>query len=217
MLTLERKPISVRDYQIPQAARALARAFKDDILMHFMFPDEEARKRHAQLLFEFVVRYGVLFGDVYAVSHNFEGVAAWLSSTSARFPVSYLERAGVQELISRAGHEVAERLTLFTDFLRFTREEIVPYPHYAFWILGVVPEHQRKGHAGALIRLKVEQFDRAGITSYLETQTLHNVSLYERFGFRIVKTVPIPHSDQILYCMVRKSQRAGIVSYARGA
>jgi len=212
MLTLERKPVSVRGSQISQAARTLARAFKDDILMSFMFPDEEAGKRHAQLLFEFVVRYGVLFGDVYTVSPNFEGVAAWLSSASARFPVPYLERAGLQELISRAGHGVAERLKLFTDFLRFTREEIVPHPHYAFWILGVVPEHQRKGHAGSLIRQKVEQFDRAGTTSYLETQTLHNASLYERFDFRIVKTVPIPHSDQILYCMVRKPQRAGIFS-----
>ncbi|MHC9543247.1 MAG: GNAT family N-acetyltransferase [Vulcanimicrobiota bacterium] len=209
MLTLEREMTMIKENQIAQAARVLARSFQDDILMHFMFPDVEERKKHAKHFFEFIVRYGVLFGDIYAVSRDIEGVAAWLSSKTAEFPVSNMEKAGVSEFISHAGPEAGERMKLFTEFLRFTREEIVPYPHYAFWILGVLPEHQRKGYASTLIRLKVEEFDRDDITSYLETQTLENASLYERFDFRTVKTVPIPHSDRLLYCMVRKPRKLG--------
>lgn len=207
MLTLEREMTMIKENQIAQTARVLARSFQDDILMNFMFPDEEERKKHAKYFFEFIVRYGILFGDVYAVSQDIKGVAAWLSSKNAEFPICKLERAGVSEFISHAGSEAGERMKLFTEFLRFTREEIVPYPHYAFWILGVLPEHQRKGYASTLIRLKVEEFDRDGVTSYLETQTLENASLYERFDFRTVKTVPIPHSDRLLYCMVRKPRR----------
>jgi ribosomal protein S18 acetylase RimI-like enzyme len=207
MLILERELVTIKENQITDAARVLARSFQDDILTYFMFPDEEERKKHAQYFFEFIVRYGILFGDVYTVSQNIEGVAAWLGSKNAEFPLSNLEKAGVSTFITHAGPEAGERMKLFTEFLRFTREEIVPYPHYAFWILGVAPEHQRKGYASTLIRLKVEQFDRDRITSYLETQTLENVSLYERFDFRIVKTVPIPHSDRLLYCMVRKPRR----------
>ncbi len=208
MITLERELVRIKENQTAQAARVLERSFNDDILMHFMFPDEDERKKQARYFFEFIVRYGILFGDVYTVSRDIEGVAAWLSSKSAEFPMSNLEKAGIIDFVTHAGPEVVERMKLFTEFLRFTREEIVPHPHHAFWILGVAPEHQRKGHASTLIRLKVEQFDKENTTSYLETQTLHNVSLYERFDFRIVKTVPIPHSDRLLYCMVRKPQKS---------
>jgi len=183
----------------------LARAFQNDVLMQFLFPDEQERKAKSHLFYEFIIRYGVMCGEVYAVSPMMEGVSVWLDSKYGEFPQHSMEKAGIDGLIARVGLEVAEKISTFTGFLRFKREHILPFRHCYFWILGVEPEFQGQGLASRIIRPKLKELDRNGLHCYLETQSRKNASLYEHYGFVITETFPLEGFDQVLYCMVRES------------
>ena len=45
------------------------------MLFAFFIPDASERKNKSHYIFEFLIRYGVLYGEAYATSSNLEGVA----------------------------------------------------------------------------------------------------------------------------------------------
>src|ERR1051326_7905222 len=68
--------IRIDTASIPRAAELLARAFQDDPLMTYAFPDAARRARLLPWLIGLNVRYGCLYGEVYATS-GWEGTAIW--------------------------------------------------------------------------------------------------------------------------------------------
>ena len=60
-------------------------------------------------------------------------------------------------------------------------------PHIYLVMLATNPAHQGKGHGGALLRALTRIGDEAGLPIYLEMGE-NNRSLYEHFGFDVVKT-----------------------------
>jgi hypothetical protein len=63
--------------QIRPASKVLARAFQDDPLWAYFIPDELIRKSKLHYVSDFLVSYGVLYGQSYATS-GLEGVAVWV-------------------------------------------------------------------------------------------------------------------------------------------
>jgi hypothetical protein len=60
------------------AADSLARAFHNDPLQSYVFPDENERRMRSPAHFAPLLRYGMLFGEVLTTEGNPLGAAVWL-------------------------------------------------------------------------------------------------------------------------------------------
>jgi hypothetical protein len=56
--------ISLSQENLNAAAKSLARAFHNDPLQAYVFPDETERAAHSPAHFAPLLRYGMLFGEV---------------------------------------------------------------------------------------------------------------------------------------------------------
>ena len=63
---------------VRSAAQTLARAFADYPVPRYYYPDETERVRRLPHMCQFLLRYGVRYGEVCATSQRMEGVATWL-------------------------------------------------------------------------------------------------------------------------------------------
>ncbi len=72
---------------IKPAAEVLTRAFRNYPLLQYSFHDKLERERIAPYFFQYILNYGVRYGETYATSPNLEGVAVWL--TSDNYPMAF--------------------------------------------------------------------------------------------------------------------------------
>jgi ribosomal protein S18 acetylase RimI-like enzyme len=72
-------------------------------------------------------------------------------------------------------------------------------------VIGVAPAHQGQGSGGKLLRALIQKCEQTGKPLYLETETERNVSMYQRYGFQVVKQIILPVIDLPMWEMVRGS------------
>lgn len=194
--------LGIRD--IPRAAVMLARAFFSDPKMTHLLPEVVTRTDRSQFLFEFELRYGFIYGEVYATSPACEGVCVWLPSEKSAISLWRAFRAGGFRLRSQLGSEGFNRLMAFSDRVDELHARHLPTPHTYLFFIGVDPSHQAKGYASRLIRPMLRRLDAQGMPCYLNTQNEKNTGLYEHFGFRIIDRQTIPDSSIVHTAMVRE-------------
>ncbi|MDO9579913.1 MAG: hypothetical protein Q7J06_05025, partial [Bacteroidales bacterium] len=103
------KLVRLTKAQVRPAAGMLARAFQDDPLMAYFFPDASERENRLPYIFEFLIRYGILYGEVYATSPNLEGVAVWLPSEKVDMTPWRMIRSGDFSILFRLGTKSLRR------------------------------------------------------------------------------------------------------------
>ena len=96
--------------QVEAASKVCSRAFQEDPLCCYYFPDPSERETKLPFLFEFIFRYGILYGEVYITSPNLEGIASWLPFWEAEFTYERQEQSGLREFISKVGTDCIKRL-----------------------------------------------------------------------------------------------------------
>jgi ribosomal protein S18 acetylase RimI-like enzyme len=188
---------------IKQAAAMLARAFFSDPKMTHLIPEVSARTDRSRYLFEFELRYGLIYGEVYATSPVCEGVIVWLPSEKSAITLWRAFRAGGFRLRNQLGPEAMDRLMAFSGCVDELHNKHLPGPHTYLFFVGVDPAYQGKGYAGRLIRPMLERLDEKQMPCYLNTQNEKNVSLYEHFGFRVIDKQMIPGSPVMHTAMQR--------------
>jgi ribosomal protein S18 acetylase RimI-like enzyme len=67
--------------------------------------------------------------------------------------------------------------------------------------IAVDPSMQRRGFGGALIRAGLERARTDGVGAFLSTGTEHNVSIYEKYGFRVVQSANAPDGGPLIWFM----------------
>lgn len=70
-------------------------------------------------------------------------------------------------------------------------------------IIGVAPSFQGQGFGGKLLHALIEKSEQTGVPIYLETETEANVSLYEYFGFSVIKKIMLPIINLPMWEMIR--------------
>lgn len=95
--------VQLGKHDIKPAAKVLARAFQEHPIFVYSIPDASKRREELHHVFEKGVRYGVLYGEVYATSPNLEGVAILLPSETADMTLWRLIRVGMLFLFFRLG------------------------------------------------------------------------------------------------------------------
>ncbi|WP_298669676.1 N-acetyltransferase [uncultured Methanofollis sp.] len=193
--------------QIGPAAEMLARAFGQDPKMDYFAPDEEKRLEIARHHFEFLLRYGLIYGEVYTTSPHLEGVAVWLPAKKVEITLWRALRAGLFRFRKGVGKDALERILSFSEYVDSLHRRHMPGPHHYLFFIGVDPTHQGKGYASRLIRPMLDRLQREGLPSYLVTQNEQNVALYEHYGFRVIEKSLVPGTEVGNWAMVWEGEK----------
>jgi ribosomal protein S18 acetylase RimI-like enzyme len=186
-----------------RACEMLSRAFFHDAKMAHLMPEIAARKDRSRHLFEFELRYGMIYGDVYTTSPAVEGVAVWLPSDKSEVTLWRAFRAGGMGLQRHLGKESMDRLMAFSTAIDDLHKKHLPSPHCYLFFIGVDPSFQGKGYAGRLLRPVLDRLDKQKIPCYLNTQNEKNIGLYEHFGFRVIDQLTLPNTPILHTAMKR--------------
>ena len=196
-------PVMLEKKQIKPASEVLSRAFRDDPELLSFVPDASKRQRLLRDLFHVAVGHAIEKGEVYAASPAIEGVAVWLPWNTPEISFWTLVRGGGLGLLFRGGWGLLNRMKADEDFAHELRKRLAPFPHWYLAALGVDPDFQGQGFASRLLRPRLARLDRERLPAYLETTIRDYVSLYNHFGFEVVKEETLPGSGTRMWVMVR--------------
>lgn len=195
--------IEARPLLRSEASRALdvaGRAFVDDPLFSYTYPDESTRARrfareHAAYLRWIYEPVGLAetVGEV-------EGIALWLPP-GVFHELGWREMACLPAMARAVGLRHLRRVwRAYKAFDPFFPAE----PFFYLGLLAVAPEAQGRGHGSALIRSGLARADAQGVGTYLETSTQPNVRFYESHGFRVRHEIPLPDGGPTHWGMWRE-------------
>ena len=192
---------------IKKAAIVLANAFIEEPHILYYFPKESFTFKHIIEFFRFRIKYGILFGEVFATSKNLEGISIWIPDTRKDITFFRIIRSGGLKLFLKCGQKAISRMELIGDITSKLYKKYVNPPYMTLTTIGVHPKYQSKGYARYLIDVMLEKLDKDKIICCLETTTIKNVKMYEKFGFQILKKEIIPNTSLSLYLMLRKPKQ----------
>jgi len=206
MSTDSKNLVQLDKSHIRPAAEMLSRAFRDYPLLQYCFPDELERGKVAPYFFQFILYYGIRYGETYATSPNLEGVALWIPS--GNYPVTFwkLIRSVPLSVIFGFGRYGGGRMRHIGEHIDAVHQRLAPFKHWFLQTIGVDPQFQGKGYAGKVLRPMFFRIDEEGLPCYLETLDEQNVQLYEHFGFKVVEKATIPKTSLTNWAMLREAQ-----------
>ena len=187
----------LKNTQIKPAAEMVTRAFLDNPGIVSYFPDENERQRILPYIFRYIIRRGLLHGEVYATSPNLEGVAIWLPSENIHMT------SGVSTL-KEIGEKNATKMMSFNSYLASIHERHAPCKHWYLLGLAINPDCQGKGYASILLKAMFDRIDKEHLPCYLNTQDEKNLPIYQHYGFMVVEESIVPDTQITNWAMLRE-------------
>lgn len=195
--------------RIESASAVLARAFQNDPLQSYVFPDPAERARLSPAHFAPLLRFGHMYGEVLTTPGVIHGAAVWLPEGTRAMASEHLQAGGLDNLGDVIGSGPAERFHQVMDFVAPFHERAVPGQHWYLMVIGVDPRAQGRGVGSSLIHPILGQADIEDSPCYLETAHPGNVPFYERLGFHIVDHVFDNRSRLWLWTLRREPHSVG--------
>jgi ribosomal protein S18 acetylase RimI-like enzyme len=192
--------VRLRDDQLPEASKVLARAFQADPAWVWLIPDE--RRRAAVLPWLFRVGFEIAVADVWTTAGPVLGCARWLPPGRPPMRLGAALRAFVSTPLRM--REATSRFFAYGRALENMRAEVANGPHWYLAGLGVDPSQQRQGIGSALLAPGIEGAARERLPCVLLTNEERNLSFYERHGFKTVLEGDKPPGGPHAWAMVRK-------------
>ena len=196
--------VRLKKSQIKPASEVLVRAFWNYPLSTYSYPNELVRERRLPYFFQYVLHYGIRYGEVYTTSPEIGGVAIWLPSDNFPMTLRRILRSVPLSVTFNLGRESGQRMKAFGDYIDDVHKHLAPFKHWFLQTMGVDPQFQGKGYAGELLRPMLARIDEEGLPCYLETLKERNVPLYEHFNFKLVEKSTIPETDLTNWAMLRE-------------
>jgi ribosomal protein S18 acetylase RimI-like enzyme len=185
----------------------LARAFDEDPLPRFVFPDARRWRRCLPGLCGRWLRDGLRDGEVVTLGAGV-AVAVWMPPRASAPPEP--DTTGAAEAAASDADATGaltdderERLERFLGHIGALHARLMPDPHAALAVVGVDPAHQGRGLGSALIAPALARFTAEGVPCYLDTGSARNVRFYERHGFRVLEDGVVPDSSFRVWAMRR--------------
>ena len=190
--------------QVRAASEVLSRAFHDDPLFSSFIRDPLQRKKKLHYLLETMVHYSVSYGEVYATSPNFEGVAVWLPFDKVEMTLWRGIRNGGLSIIFNLGLRSTFRQLSVSDLMSSRHKRHITSPHWYLYLLGVEPELQGKGYASKLVKAMLDRTDREGLACYLDNTNEKNLTMHQRYGFRVIEEYEVPRTGVSIWAMLKE-------------
>lgn len=173
---------------VGSAAMALARAFADDPMWAYLYPDAGVRARAEPAVMRATMHDTLPFGETYAslVDGVPASVACWLP------PGGYPQSAWrvLRFALGAARGAPLHGARLVPKLRRLMTAVDRAHTNDAHWylsLLGTDPARQGHGHAASVLHPALARCDEEGIPAYLETTKEQNLAWYGRHGFELVE------------------------------
>jgi len=184
---------------VPLLAGAVARAFHDDPIWEYMFPDRN-RQARAELYVAHELRHLYLRNDeTWTTTDGVHGAAIWAPPGKWRQANVDMVRS-LPTLIRSVGTKLPRS---FRALLAIEAAH-PPGDHYYLAILGTDPASQGQGVASACLAPVLARCDEQGIGAYLESSKESNVPFYNRHGFEVTRELKLPSGGPSLWLMWRE-------------
>ncbi len=198
----------VQKKDIEAACQVLGKTFHNDPAWIHIIPDENERKEKLPSVFEFLLRYSLKYGEIYAPTENLEGIATWVPHTTVEKSTWRILRSGAFRAALKIGNDLSKRIENVLDQIDKDRREHMKDRAYLYLqAIGVLPEFQKQGLGRRLLKPMFTKADIKGILIYLETETAENMQLYSKYGFKTLKEVRAPGADFLFWEMVREPRK----------
>ena len=165
------------DYQA--ISECLGRAFHDDPLAEFFFPDEARRPRRVAA-FIHVVMQELAKHSRFVTTDPIHGAALWQAPSPPKASL-----VGNLRMASRMLWVAGSAFGRIASMGDATQPHHPHEPHWYLAVLGTEPDAQGRGIGSELLRGTLEECDRTGTLAYLESSKETNLPFYERHGFRV--------------------------------
>jgi len=183
--------------EIEEGIIPVVRAFADDPIVRWFYPEVETYERYGRRLVTAFAGHAFEHGTAFGVEGYAAG-ALWLP------PGVSIDEGAMEALIAESiPPEELERRGGFFE------QQIAVHPHEPHWYLpmiGVDPSRQGEGLGSALLEYSLQLVDRDRAFAYLEATSLRSKALYERFGFTVVGLIQAGDSPP-MWPMVRVARR----------
>lgn len=177
---------------IPRLALSATRAFADDPVMRWFFPDDDEYEQTNPMLVKFMATRWQATESLWCTDDGVS-MAGWVPP--GRPDVSDIERPSVDHPQWRIDRFAAIGAALGEN----TPEE----PHWYLNMLATHPDWQRQGLGTALMGTVFEIAADMGLPCYLETETLENVAYYRHHGFEVRTEWDLPLDGPHMWGMLR--------------
>ena len=193
----------IQNRDIDKASQVLGRSFIDYPIFKYVFPDDQYRKKKLCYLFSFLIKLGVLNGEVYASSKNMEAVSIWFNSSNNKSPLVSALKAGIISLYLKVDSKAVKRFSNIGLTKQNIRTKIVHGKYDFLDVIGVDPSFRNKGFARFLIESKLNNIDNIKTPCYLETSNRDNIKFYKKFNFDLIHEYELEKMK--VFCLYRKS------------
>ncbi|MFO0689866.1 MAG: GNAT family N-acetyltransferase [Myxococcota bacterium] len=176
----------------------LGRAFADDPVAEYLFPDPATRaERYAG--FAGIAITAFASAAVVTTEPELRCGAIWQAPTHATLgPLRQLRLLASLVGLTRSGFGRAARLGELMS-RHHPRER-----HWYLAVLGTDPSAQRRGLASAVLQPVLERADRERLPAYLESSKAANIPFYNKHGFEVVDELRVPDGPS-LWPMIRRT------------
>jgi ribosomal protein S18 acetylase RimI-like enzyme len=186
------------------ASEVLTRAFDDDPVMRWLFPDQATRRSRMPRMFDATLRATSWRVDGTVVAEadgQVQGCAIWLPP--GRWLPPLMQRL---TMLPRMVWTLRSRISVANvTYAALARQHPHP-PHWYLSGIGTDPAVQGTGVGSRLMRSGLARCDAARLPAYLESSKESNVGFYERFGFTVTRELAIPGGGPTLWLMWRQPQ-----------
>ena len=197
------KLTSLSNDQLKLASEVLSDAFQEDPVFSKLIPNEKERRKTLNKIFKFQIKYCLKHGVVLSTS-NLKGISLWFPPKNAFVSIWKSIKSGSLSLIFTIKWKNLHRLRKNDDFCEDLHKKLGSTPHWYLSTIGIDPKHQSKGIGSKMLSFMIKYIAKDHKTIFLETNSEKNVSLYKRFGFRILHKVLTPRTNIYHWNMIRR-------------
>lgn len=184
----------VDEDNLDQAIHILARAFSNDPVMNWMFPDKEDLSTFFRITLPVFTPHQLS----YLHPQGF-GAATWLGpEQELSWPFSL---SNVIKALKFAGPGGTWR---FLQAGIKTEKHHPREPHYYLFAVGALPECTGQGIGTALMKHVLKMCDEQSTPAYLENSKAENLAFYEGHGFKVIQEISFAKAAPPLWLMWRE-------------
>ncbi|MBA3075166.1 MAG: GNAT family N-acetyltransferase [Anaerolineae bacterium] len=200
-------PKKANEIRMKKLSEVFAKSMYEDPMYYYIFNDWELNQHYFTKFWQAILKYSEKFGSIITTADD-SGVLCLLPPDHINFSFLDLFRTGfkIPRSISRFPYKQAKITFDIMMKLGVFQTTLIKEPHWYLISLGVLPEEQGKGKGKSLLTEALRIVDEDNKSVYLETETIKNVNLYEKFGFKTVKEIAIKEYGLTYYLMLRDSQ-----------
>ena len=193
----------VQEKDLDRLAEVAADAYQDYPL-HNWFTKGKYDPIASHLIMQISLRTMTEDAVIYADSEEINGFAVWLPfGFTGSKTMPFLMNGGAR-LILHSGPGIIGRLLTYETYAMNLKKQFTDHYDWYLYNLSIKKEAQGKGIASKLLRPMLQFCDNEYMNAYLETNKESNVSLYQHYGFDLMKEELIPNTPVTHYAMVRK-------------